>query len=388
MSKDAGEVGRYADLLLDAEKLLKDIPSKELGSTEFQELKSMSAAMHQAADAVRGLREDDLINVSNRLTKLIDDFSKTREWLSENYGGVAKAVLNELYDVKGFVTALGVRYFSRESMRIPLRKRVLIVVLLVLFVFVGVGAGVAAYIVYRKKLKKQQGSAASITSKKSKTGAYEITNLTSIYGKRPNETDVSSFKGECSYTFLVSMVDVDESSSSTSEAAAVLFTRKVAKAAAGATSSVSHVPVISISCFPRLRKLELRFASRDATPVYCSVEIEDLPLYKWFVLHAVVTDTNAKMYINGRMVRNFYTHTCGFMVESQAGTHLEFPAKAQAAAAAGVDLPSPFLQLRYFKLHPGLLDEAAVTSEASELLQEVSAEKEQTVRDKCKTVSR
>lgn len=361
----------YADALVQAEKLLTEIPYKEFDRGELQEINAATEGLRQAAGALRGLKTDGLITLSDKLTDLVSSFMRTQEWLAEDHPDAAKAAMNAIFGAKGFVTAMGLRYFSKQAVVMPKRKKMMIVALIVLFVCVAVGAGVGGFLVYKRKKKAQDG-ASTVSSKRGKSGAYEMNTLNSIFGA-PVVPDMGAIADVCTYSFLTRIYDVDEADAA---AKSVVFKRLYFAESAGAPKHV-----LTLECQPSTRTLSIAFCGLGTQPP-CAVFLEELPLYKWFTVHVSVNSTNAKIYLNGKLVRNFYLHTCGYTVHTQKGTSLMFPHDQKNSNTSA---ESPFLKLRYFKAHPGELDDIQIWREASELLKEVAMEKEQSVRDKCKT---
>lgn len=384
MSKtNDGEAAKLASALLEAEQMLSKSNQKSaqsLNGNDLRELQDFSSKIKQAAEGLRGLPQD-MVKVAEQLQQLLLNFQK-----SDLFSGERKAAASDVKDklalALAFVSAMGIEFFTGAARAVSKRKTILVAVLVALFVFVAVGTGIAGFVIYKRQ-KKKNGAAAgnTISSKKGKSGAYEINSLTNIYGAPPAQPDLASITDVCSYTLLVNMNDVDEANADTRS---LLFRRKYQPPG---TPAPAPANVIEIECHPKMRQMRVQFRTQEAAQAegtsFCTFIIDDLPLYKWFVVHVVVNSTNAKLYINGSLVRNFYLHTCGFIVHAQKGEALEFPQRNNNEPTA----ENAFVKLRYFKAHPGELDELRVRGEAMELLKEVNAEKEQAVRDKCKTVS-
>jgi hypothetical protein len=319
--RDPIEQARMLDTLREAVKTLEGL-EVEGKNDAFQEAKR--GARQALLEVERAL--------SNNLTKY--------------YGIESKAISKAVGAVKGNMT--------------------LVIGAVILIAIVIVGAGVPILLTYLKNKKKKGGAGVKIGVPLVKDLTYEVPSPVDRYTLSTTQDTFKQSNGVCTYTlaYNVGSLNPDRNTSTF-----VLARANIGAGISDANALSAAVMRMRLDHTANMMYLELR--TREGT--YCSFPVEDVPLYRWAVMHVVFNNTPnfkiAHVYIDGELVKLCHLFMCTGDLVSHDGNTVMFGKDMMingSTASTNNDIV-----FKYFKYAAYTLQPDEIAYEAKSLLSSI-----------------
>ena len=275
-------------------------------------------------------------------------------------------------------------------------KKALIVGIMLLVAIVLVGAGIPIALNLMKRSNASQAAVpTTISVPLVPSQGFDVQ---SPGGTAPVPTQYATSNSICTYTLLMNIGSLEPQASSATAAAGA------ATAAAGAaTAAPAHVlfarttqadtslgsPVMRVRLDENVNRAFVEFALKaPASPesTFCTFTVEDVPMYRWFVMQIVYNNTAAyrvaNVYIDGQLVKLCHLFLCPSALMDHNGDTVVF----------GKELPSgnamSNVAFKYFKYASYTMQPDELASEATKLLGDINAQEKQTLAslNKCSAV--
>lgn len=260
---------------------------------------------------------------------------------------------------------------AKANMNAPMgSKTIVIIVGIALVGIILFGAGIPIIISYfRRKKNSKEPKDADITLPVGKNMGFTVAESLLVGGKHIMTSDQTKYQSSndmCTYTILMNM---NRLSATNDEQ--ILFARSMYE---NSDSVALRQPVLKVRLDKEVNRMFVEFAQEGGgnKPQYCTFTIDDVPMYRWFVLHIVYNNTPkykvAHVYFDGGLVKLCHLFLCPSPLKRHDGNTMFFG--WQNGNPASTRLPEA--KFKYFKYSNYTLQPDDIAKEASSLLSAVS----------------
>ena len=313
-----------------------------------------------------------------QLGAAVESLKKTVEAALRALPEAAAPLLDALQELeRGISDALSAYYKVQSKLATGGSHSVLLWGIVVLVVIVLVGAGIPITMNIIKSRAKTATSAISNLSARLVPGmGYDLSAVGGYNTLSPGQAAYKTTNDVCTYTVVMNISSLENVPANDH----VLFAR-----GNGGNSPANEIMRVRLD--DNVNTGYIDFAQTGATS-WCTYTIEDVPMYRWFVMHIVYNNTPAykiaQVYIDGNLVNLCHLFLCPQALASHDGDTVIFGQEQPKSGGAGTTMTN--VAYKYFKYASYTMQPDEIAGEASSLLSQIKAQlkQQQTQMSSCK----
>jgi len=240
------------------------------------------------------------------------------------------------------------------------------IVVLVAIVLVGAGIPITMNII-KNRAKGATAALSSLSAQLVPDMGYDLSSVGGYYTLNTSQAAYAKTNDVCTYTVVMNISSLENSPTSDH----VLFAR-------GNGGNSPSAEVMRVRLDDKVNTGYIDFAQTGASS-WCTYTIQDVPMYRWFVMHIVYNNTAAykiaQVYIDGSLVNLCHLFLCPQALVSHDGDTVIFGQEQPKSGGAGTTMTN--VAYKYYKYASYTMQPDEIAGEASSLLSQIQAQLKQ-----------